>query len=116
MLGLRGRLVPAESEHDVSTIQIQRLHALDGDQDDLGWYAKGHHEEAAFRAALEESFWLTNLDGVRVRFKHSCEADETECRFVQQWWRNAFGRFVATAAHARGAFPVTAMLTPEAEL
>lgn len=99
----------------MSEIRIQRLHCVDGDQDDLGWYAKGHHDEKAFREALEAHFWLTDLDGNRVRFKHPCEADETRCTFVQQWWRNAFGRFVATSPEARGAFAVTALLTPEAE-
>lgn len=100
----------------MSEIQIQRLHCIDGDQEDLGWYAKGHHEETAFREALEESFWYTcPNDGTRKRIKHPSEADETQCRFVTTWWRVSFGRqFREAAPHARGAFQVTAMLTPEA--
>jgi hypothetical protein len=99
----------------MSDIHIKRLHSLDGDYDDLGWYAKGHHDEKAFREALEESFWLTNAEGERERFKHPSEADETRCRFIQQWWINAFGRFRTATPKARGAFPVTALVTPEAE-
>lgn len=99
----------------MSEIQIRRLHCVDGDQDDLGWYAKGHHDEKAFRDALEASFWLNTPTG-RERYKHPSEADETRCRFVQQWWINAFGRFRQVTPKARGAFPVTALLTPEAEV
>lgn len=103
----------------MSDIKIQRLHALDGDHDDLGWYAKGHHEEADFRKALEESFWLTGPNG-RERYKHPCEADETECRFVQTWWRNVpHGdgmRFQAATPRTMGAYAVTAMLTPDTEI
>jgi hypothetical protein len=94
--------------------QIERLHDADGDYDDLGWYAKGHHSEADFRAALEAYFWRPTPTGSE-RYKHPCEADETECTYFQGWWRVAFGRLQTTAPHARGAFPVTALLTDNAE-
>lgn len=98
-------------------LKIERLHAADGDHDDLGWYSKGHHGEAAFRAALDETFWYTDpRDGQRKRDKHPCEADETRCEFVQTWWRVVGGnRFHSAVPNSRGAFKVTAMLVPEAE-
>lgn len=98
-------------------LRIERLHAADGDHDDLGWYSKGHHQEADFRAALEESFWIRRPDGTSERFKHPSEVeDETKCRFVQQWWRITPHRILEASPNARGAFPVTAMLSPESSL
>lgn len=88
---------------------IERLHALDGDHDDLGWYSRGHHSEKAFRAALAE----------RTQ-RHPCEAAEAECRFVQGWWRKVprgdGAQFHAARPGSRGAFPVTALLLPGSEL
>lgn len=91
-------------------LSIERLHSSDGDYDDLGWYSKGHHDEARFRSRLA---------AMLAEHRHPSEADETRCHFVHAWWRNvptADGMRLQTAApKSRGAYPVTAMLTPEAE-
>lgn len=89
-----------------------RLHSLDGDHDDLGYWTRGHHSEADMRAAV--------LEGYPEHDRHPCAANPGECTYVVAWWRRVptsdGSRFVDAAQGARGAFPVTALLTLEAEI
>lgn len=97
----------------MSTIDVERLHALGGDDNDLGFWAKGHHSEADMRAAVITSY------GER---HNSCVADPAECSWSQQWWRKvpraggAEFQFHSAKAGTPGAFPVTALLTEQADI
>lgn len=90
------------------SLDVVRLHSLDGDYDDLGWYSKGHHSEEEFRKVLTERL---------ADYRHECEADETKCTFYVGWWRVAANRrFIRATPRAPFSFPVTALLTDEAEV
>lgn len=92
-------------------IDVERLHALGGDDDDLGYWAKGHYPESDIRAAVGAVY------GDR---RHSCAADPALCSFGHGWWRkvprgDSFQFHVAKQG-APGAFPVTFLLTKHAAL
>lgn len=102
-------------------LKVQRLHASDGDLEDLGWYSKGHHTEAEFREAWHAAHMLTPFGETKAEFvKHPSEADETKCTFSLEWWRTIPRgdgyTFRRAPASARGSFPVTALLSPEADI
>ena len=89
-------------------LKVERIHALD-DDDDLGWYSKGHHPESEFREALS-----------RREYRHLCEADESECHFSQTYWRKVprgdGSQFYESVAGKPGAFPVTVLAVLDAKL
>jgi hypothetical protein len=89
------------------SLVIERIHSLNGDDDDLGWYARGHHDEAAFRAALK-----VQAD------RHPCEAEESRCEFRHTHWRKVPRgdgmQFHEARPNTPGAFAVTVLAVPEA--
>lgn len=92
-------------------IDVKRLHALGGDDDDLGYWAKGHHAEEDIRDAV---------GAVHGDRRHSCAADPAACQWGQGWWRkvprgDSFQLHSARAG-SPGAFPVTFLLTERAEI
>lgn len=52
--------------------------------------------------------------------RHSCEADPKRCVYFIGYWRRVprgdGGQFYRAKVGDRGAFPVTALLVPEAEI
>lgn len=96
-------------------IDVERLHCAGGDDDDLGYYAKGHHSGADMRTAVVAQY------GDEER-RHSCAADPNACAFYQGWWRKVpRGRGGSYQFHAAkqgtpGAFAVTALLTEYAQI
>lgn len=92
-------------------IDVERLHSLGGDDDDLGYWTKGHHAEEDVRAAVDAAY------GDR---QHSCAADPAQCQWGQGWWRkvprgDAF-QFHSAKKGAPGAFAVTFLLTEYAAI
>lgn len=89
-----------------------RLHSLDGDYADIGYWTRGHHSEVDMRAAVSAAYPDDD--------RHPSAANPRQCTYVTAYWRRVpsvdGSRFVDARAGARGAFPVTALLTLEAEI
>lgn len=89
-----------------------RLHALDGDHDDVGYWSRGHHAEADIRRVVGEAY--------PPETRHPCAADPSTCVYFMGWWRSVpcgdVSRFYRAKVGDRGSFPVTALLTPEADI
>lgn len=98
--------------HKETDMNVERLHCAGGDDDDIGYWALGHHTEEAIRAAVGERY--------PPEFRHTYAADPSVCTYFMGWWRKVphydGARFYRAAAGARGAFRVTALLVPTAEI
>lgn len=97
---------------DKNDLNPTRLHALDGDHEDVGYWSRGHHSEDAMRAEVAKAY----PDGER----HSCAADPDLCVYFMGYWRKVprgdGSQFYRAKAGDRGAFPVTALLAASAEI
>jgi hypothetical protein len=89
-----------------------RLHALDGDHDDVGYWSRGHHAEDAMRAAVAQAY--------PPETRHTCAAEPDGCSYFRGWWRRVprgdGAQFYRAKEGDRGVFAVTALLTPEAQI
>jgi hypothetical protein len=97
------------TQHELSPT---RLHSMDGDHEDVGYWSRGHHPEEAMRKATDETY--------PVDARHSCAADPTACVYFMGWWRKVprggGSQFYRANVGDRGAFPVTALLTANADI
>lgn len=89
-----------------------RLHCLDGDDDDVGYWSRGHHSEEAMRLAVASAYPPDE--------RHPNAADPAQCAYFMGWWRRVprgdGGQFHRAVAGSRGAFQVTALLVPGCDI